>query len=270
MIISVGDACIDQYVTTGEKYAGGIATNFAVQVKRLNEPVMLISAIGDDQSAQLFLRQMQNEGVDTSRLQRIHGATSRQNIRLIGKERTFCGFFSGVLSQFHLSEADFAVMRQAEAVVTPLTDGLKPIFEHVMFTPLGTTLKVADFSRDADIPGFTHGDVLAMIMHYLEELNIAFIGGDESLMETLKTIAESNPHKMLLLTLGPKGVYVFFNNHVYHQPAKWVRDMVDTTGCGDAFRAGFVVTYLRTKDIELALERGAEIASETATHVGGF
>ncbi len=270
MIISIGDACIDHYVTTGEKFAGGIATNFAVHVRRMGAPAMLISALGNDQNAEIFLRAMQHEGVDTSHIQRLAGATSRQNIRLVGKERTFTGFYPGVLSDLRLTKQDLAVMDQADAVVAPLTDGLKDIFEHVMLTPLEKPLKIGDFSRDADIPGFSHGDVTAMMMHYLEDIDAAFIGGDESLIETIRSIAESNPKKMITLTLGPKGVQTYFNGRVYTEPARWIRTMVDTTGCGDTFRAGFVVTYLKTKSIEQSLKVGAELAAHTATHIGGF
>lgn len=270
MIVSVGDACIDCYVTSKEQYAGGIATNFAVQVQRLQTPVMFISAVGDDKNGKLFLRQLQHEGVNIDHVQRLHGTTSRQNIRLVGKERTFCGFTAGVLAQFQLRENDFAAIAQAEAVVAPLTDGLKAIFDSVMERTYPNTLKVADFSRDADIPGFSHGDVVAMLLHYIDEIDIAFIGGDESLIEPIQGIAESNPDKMITLTLGPKGVQTFYQGRVYTQPAKWVRDMVDTTGCGDAFRAGFLTTYLRTRNIPKALDMGAQLAAKTATHVGGF
>ena len=270
MIVSVGDACIDCYVTSKENYAGGIATNFAVQVQRLQTPVILMSAIGDDKSGKLFLRQLQHEGVNTDSIQHLHGTTSRQNIRLVGKERTFCGFTAGVLADFRIRDQDIAVIETAEAVVAPLTDGLKSIFESVMLRDYTHTIKVADFSRDADIPGFSHGDVVAMLLHYIENIDVAFIGGDESLLEPIQSIAESNPNKMVTLTLGPKGVQTFFGGKVYTQPAKWVRDMVDTTGCGDAFRAGFLTTYLKTHQIPEALEFGSEIAAKTATHVGGF
>jgi fructoselysine 6-kinase len=270
MIISVGDASIDHYVTTGEKYAGGIAANFAVHVRRMGEPIMLIAALGDDQNGDIFLRQMQHESVDTSHVQRLHGGTARQNIRLVGKHWDFCGYYSGVFADFHLTKEDFAVLQNADAVVAPLTDGLKNVFEEVILTPLEKPIKIADFSRHADIPGFSHGDVVSMLMHYLEYLDVVFIGGDESLAETIQSIAESNPEKIIILTMGPKGVQTFHKGKVYTKAAKWVRNMVDTTGCGDAFRAGFVVTYMQIHDIPKALDVGTDLAAQNATHMGGF
>jgi fructoselysine 6-kinase len=271
MIVSVGDASIDHYITTGEKHVGGIATNFAVHATRLRESVTLITAIGNDEDAQLFLKIMREEHVDVSQVKRLNGQTSEQKIRLIGRERAFVGFFAGVLADLVLDEADFALMRRSQAVVTPLTDGLKEVFEQVINADLGPqTLKVADFSRDADIEGFQHGDVAAMLFHYMHGLDMAFIGGDESLVETVEAMAEANPEKILVHTLGPKGSLAYHDGVTYKQPAIWVKNVVDTTGCGDAFRAGFVVNYLHGGNIERSLEQAARLAAQAATHFGAF
>ncbi len=270
MIISIGDISIDHYITTGEKYVGGIATNFAVHVHRMGEPVTLMSAIGNDENGELFLAQMKQEGLDVSSVQIIPGPTSKQRIRLMGKEREFCGFFSGVLGYFSLTDDDLQTISESDAVVIPLTDGMKHVFEQVMEHDCEKALKVVDFSRDADVPGFSHGDIMSMLLHYCNDLDIAFLGGDENMIETTQSIAEANPNKILVLTLGPKGAVAFYNDKVYKKPAVWIKDMVDTTGCGDAFRAGFVVTYLQSQDINEALQVGAKIAARAATHVGGF
>lgn len=270
MIASVGDVSIDHYITTGEKYVGGIATNFAVHVHRLNEPVTLIAAIGDDENGEFFKRRMKEEGLNIENISVLPGATSKQRIRLMGKEREFCGFFSGVLLNYKLQEKEFAAIRNSAAVVTPLTDGLKHVFEQVMKTDCGTTIKAADFSRDADIPGFSHGDIMSMLLHYTQYLDIAFLGGDESMVETTISIAEANPDKIIILTLGPKGSIAFHQGKTFKKPAIWIKNMIDTTGCGDAFRAGFIVTYLKNKNIQDALDFGSKIAAKTATHIGAF
>lgn len=271
MIISVGDGSIDNYVTTGEKHVGGIATNFAVYATRLKEPTILLTAIGSDEGAEFFLRVMKQENVDTSHIVRLAGPTSEQKIRLVGKERTFCGFFAGVLNEFRLDNSHLEMLRKSDAVVAPLTDGLKIVFEQIMDADLGSdTLKIVDFSRDADIEGFMHGDVAAMLFHYIDDFDMAFIGGDESIIETVEDMANANPDKMIILTLGPKGSLAYYQGKKYKQKAFWLKDVVDTTGCGDAFRAGFVTYYLRKKNIPAALEHAARLAADAATSFGGF
>ena len=46
--------------------------------------------------------------------------------------------------------------------------------------------------------------------------------------------------------------------------------IVDSTGCGDSFQAGFVSEYLISKDIIKSLENGANKASKTVSHIGGI
>ena len=49
-----------------------------------------------------------------------------------------------------------------------------------------------------------------------------------------------------------------------------VDTVIDTTGCGDSYHAGFVCSYILEKDIEKAMSVGSEIAAETLMHYGGF
>lgn len=52
--------------------------------------------------------------------------------------------------------------------------------------------------------------------------------------------------------------------------AKQIHTVVDTTGCGDSYHAGFVCSYLIEHDIEKAMLIGSEIAAETLGKYGGF
>ena len=49
-----------------------------------------------------------------------------------------------------------------------------------------------------------------------------------------------------------------------------VDTVIDTTGCGDSYHAGFVCSYMLEKDIEKAMNLGSEIAAETLKYYGGF
>jgi sugar/nucleoside kinase (ribokinase family) len=53
-----------------------------------------------------------------------------------------------------------------------------------------------------------------------------------------------------------------------HQPA-FVVEAVDTTGCGDAFHAGYIVGLLEDWPLELRMEFGSLLASCVAGRVGG-
>jgi fructoselysine 6-kinase len=75
---------------------------------------------------------------------------------------------------------------------------------------------------------------------------------------------------MLVITHGAEGSTALLNGHRYSEPAVAVpsEEQVDTTGCGDAFQAAFVVEYLRRRDIAAALRTGALRAAQVIRHLG--
>lgn len=49
-----------------------------------------------------------------------------------------------------------------------------------------------------------------------------------------------------------------------------VKTIVDTTGCGDSYHAGFVCSHMMNEDIYEAMKAGTEFAAQTLSHYGGF
>jgi fructoselysine 6-kinase len=47
-------------------------------------------------------------------------------------------------------------------------------------------------------------------------------------------------------------------------------EVVDTTGAGDSFIAGFLSTYLGGGSLQASLDTGRDQAARACTHVGGF
>lgn len=269
--IIIGDATIDHYVHSGEKYAGGIAANFAAHLTRLGHTdISFISAVGNDRYADDFLQRIQEEGVDSEYVHKLPGKTSVQKIRINDQQWEYFGFTAGVLEDFLLSEDELEMVRNAEMVFLPLSDGLKPVFEQVMVETESKGIRMTDFSRHADIPGFGHGDIIAMIQHYIDAFDIVIAGGHQEHLEDMRTIAMANPDKVFVLTMGPEGSIGFHNGHEHLQPAIEIKEMVDTTGCGDAYRAGFINVWLEKQDLSKAMLHGAEEAAVVATHMGAF
>ena len=54
--------------------------------------------------------------------------------------------------------------------------------------------------------------------------------------------------KAYIVTQGPRGSIIRVGAHTHHIPAAREREMVDPTGCGDAYRAGLIFGIMRGKD----------------------
>lgn len=72
------------------------------------------------------------------------------------------------------------------------------------------------------------------------------------------------------ISLADKGSVTYQNGKQYYVPADDVKIIVDTTGCGDSYHAGFVCSHMINEDIYEAMRVGTEFATETLSHYGGF
>ena len=71
-------------------------------------------------------------------------------------------------------------------------------------------------------------------------------------------------------SLSAKGSVTYYNGEKYFVPADEALEIVDTTGCGDSYHAGFVCSHMLIGDIYEAMRVGTEFATETLSHYGGF
>lgn len=72
----------------------------------------------------------------------------------------------------------------------------------------------------------------------------------------------------VLVTDGERGSWACDGAGIRHQPAFRV-SAVDSTGCGDAFHAGYIVGILEGWDLAMRMEFGAWLAAEVAQALGG-
>ena len=74
--------------------------------------------------------------------------------------------------------------------------------------------------------------------------------------------------ELAALTRSEKGCVVVSGDHTAHVPAVRVAKVVDTTGAGDMFAAGFLYGYTQARDLEACGKLGVLAASEIISHVG--
>ena len=74
--------------------------------------------------------------------------------------------------------------------------------------------------------------------------------------------------RLAAITLGARGSIVVTHNDVVEVPAVGVPHVVDTTGAGDLFAAGFLFAHTRGDDLASCAHIGSIAAAEVISHVG--
>ena len=104
---------------------------------------------------------------------------------------------------------------------------------------------------------------------YAPYIDYFMISGEESILPIFE--AFSKKYKGLFnASLADKGSVTYYNGEKYFVPADEALEIVDTTGCGDSYHAGFVCSHMLIGDIYEAMRVGTEFATETLSHYGGF
>lgn len=73
----------------------------------------------------------------------------------------------------------------------------------------------------------------------------------------------------LVVTDGVHGSWALTPNEVIHQPALSVAVKIDSTGCGDAYHAGYVAGLLEGWPLRTRMELGTWLAAQVIGQVGG-
>lgn len=260
-LTAVGDVGIDIYHNLGRAYAGGIALNFALSAAELGvEEVFLYCCLGDGPDAD-FLRRVLADTPLQLRIQIAEGRCSTQHLTVLPDgNREFTGYYPNLLTTWRLSEEEKQELAGMDLVAGPVSDGLPAVVEDLCSLELPGLLAL-DFSEDGDWWGPDYFE------RFVPKADIAFFGVHRSVPPSVPALARRYPEKLFVVTLGPAGSIGFQGERRVHQPAIVTR-VVDTTGCGDAFQAGFAVGYLRHGDLPRALRDGAAQAAVHMQHFG--
>jgi sugar/nucleoside kinase (ribokinase family) len=101
---------------------------------------------------------------------------------------------------------------------------------------------------------------------FLNDHEAQAMTGTSDLGETMSILSRQVP--TLVVTRGAKGALGVESGETIEIPAAPVANVVDTTGAGDLFAAGFLTARCRGHDLRKCLETGAIAAAEIISHFG--
>ncbi|MGW5685642.1 carbohydrate kinase family protein [Nonomuraea sp. NPDC003754] len=253
--------------------AAGSAAGTAVDLVKLGNEVTSMGAIGDDELGDFLLMIMARHGVDVSGLARRTGeqtAASILPIRPDGGRPSF--HVPGANLSVTLADLDLEVLRRARAVHLGGMDVTFALGEPAFFALLdelrqGGTVVTMDLL--SELP-----DLLAMARAFVPHVDYVLPNAAQALAMTGAGTVEAAAAALLadgatgvLVTLGAEGSLVVTADGATRVPALPV-EVSDTTGCGDAYCAGFLTGLLHGQDVPTAARWGTAAAARVATGLG--
>ncbi len=252
-------AAMDFFPQQNERFAGGNSLNQAIRFRALGWDSAFVGAIGTDAAGDRIENLLIRSGVDVRHLYRVPGQTASNRIINDKKGERFGvegAWEDGVYADFRLSERDWAYIENIPVWSTHANGINYP--EAIKRKKAGNFLAV----------DFLHFDTYELLEQGIEAVDVAYFGGVRGQLPDLISYSRRFSG-ILVLTLGAEGSIAVQDGKIDVQPALPLEKVVDTTGCGDAFQAGFTVEYVATGDIRRALQKGAESGHVAAMDYGG-
>ena len=263
-------------MAAGIESSGGSGANTVAGIASFGGKAAYIGKVADDQLGQVFTHDIRAIGVDYSTAPLVGGsATARCLVNVTPDgQRTMSTFLGASVG---LTPADL----DAEKI----KGGAVLYLEGYLFDAAsGPTMfaKAATIARDARrkisltlSDGFVVGRHRAALMAFIQsDVDILFANEAEvtALMETDsfdQAVASLRPHiEIAALTRSEKGSVVVTKGGAEAVPAAPVAQVLDTTGAGDQYAAGFLYGLARGRDLADCARLGGIAAAEVISHYG--
>lgn len=262
-LTTMSTLCVDVFDDSNEIRPGGEALNFAVHAEKYdNISVSIIGAIGDDRYGKVILDSIEDKKIGKSCIHTIEGGiTANNRIYLTDAgDRYFKpdSWTGGVYAEYQLGEDDIALIKSSDVI---FLNYYCPYFSDIVEMKKTYGFKLAvDFDVERD---FVKLERLAPYIDFF------MISGNEEILHIFRKWSEQYTG-LFNMTLAEKGSVTYHNGKEYRVDAVPVAEVIDTTGCGDSYHAGFVCSYLKDGDIIAAMKEGSRVAADTLQHFGGM
>ena len=253
-------------------HPGGQAANVATWITRTNSKAHLVARTGNDPVGFALISDLDKYGVEHLNLmhsgrptgvvvilvdangERTMFPDNGANADLEASDLPPLDDVDGVyLSGYAL--LDFRSRDAVLAMIKKIKAAGKPIF----FDPT-TTGAMKIVSREEVLSWVSMMDGIL-----LNNEEARYLGDSDDLERAEENLLKHTP--LVVIKLGSRGATAVFKDQFAKVPAV-TTNVVDTTGAGDSFAAGFIPKWLETSDLEQALSAGAALAAKCVATVG--
>ena len=253
----------------------GTAAGTAIDLARLGVRTATIGLVGDDELGLWLVRKMSTEGVDTSRISvdsRAQTSASMLPIRPNGERPAL--HVKGANALLSLEHMDWGLIESASYVHV----GGSCLLDSLDGEPTAEILRraqAAGAKTSLDLLGLADSDFAAIFEPCLPYVDY-FLPNDTDALMVSRQATQADAIRWLhdhgvgatVVTLGAAGASYATRGQAETRAPAFAVDVVDSTGCGDAFSAGFLAGLVEGRDPVAAMEIGLASGSMVATGLG--
>jgi adenosine kinase len=255
-------------VPTLRREWGGCAGNIAYTLKLLGGEPVVLAALGSDGSG--YLERMRAQGIDTSSVLVEQSHHTAQCMIITDQDNNqITAFHPGAMSVAHHAQVPTRSLRSDLAIGIIAPDGRVAMGEHARQMHAAGIPFIFDPGQQLpQFDGQEHREILAMarwvaLNDYEAKMLCERVECDLPQLSRLPGLAG------VVVTLAAEGCDIWQQGEVTRVPGVVAGEVLDPTGCGDAFRAGLLFGLERGWTLERSARLGNRLGALKISCQGG-
>lgn len=255
-----------------ETIAGGSVANSIVGLSQLGNPVSFIGKVNNDELGNKYEKSLTNEKVKYCYQKKEETIPTGTCLILItpDSERTMCTFL-GIAGKVSDKDIDENAVKNSELIFLEgyLWDEGEPknAFNKAINISKKTAMSLSDqFCVDRHKKSFLDLVNNKLDITFANEQEILSLIDAKNFDEVISFAKQLG--KLIVITRGKKGSIAIQNNEVVECDSKKNLKIVDLTGAGDLFAAGYLHGYVNKLSIKESLKKGTEMSSKIIQKIG--
>ena len=255
-----------------ETASGGSVANSIVGLSQLGNKVGFIGKVSDDDLGQKYEDGLRKENVNYFYSKKKEILSTGTCLILItpDSERTMCTFL-GTAGKINVNDVDVNSFKNSE--ITFLEGYLwdegepKTAFDKAIENSNKIAMTLSDlFCVERHKPHFLDLVKNKLDITFSNEQEISSLIDAKNFSDVINFAKQLK--KLLIVTRGEKGSIVINDNEVIECAAQKNLKIVDLTGAGDLFAAGFLHGYINNLSLQKSLIKGTEMSSKIIQRIG--
>jgi len=252
--------------------SGGSVANSIVGLSQLGNEVGFIGKITDDEFGNKYEEGLKKENVEYFYLKKKEELPTGTCLILItpDSERTMCTFL-GTAGKINEDDIDSDVIRKSEIIFLEgyLWDEGEPkkAFDKAINSANKVAMSLSDqFCVDRHKSHFLDLVKKKLDLTFANEQEITSLIEAKNFEEVINFSKQLN--KLMIITRGEKGAIAINGDEVVESDIQKNLKIIDLTGAGDLFAAGFLHGYINKLSTKECLEKGTEMSSKVIQQIG--